>query len=176
MSTKGSTAIDFSEIAGAAGASADVAAAMGRSLVACFDNQNLSTTRYVSAIASTATEAMRIHRGCGVADLRSRVRRSETTAGSTSDPGARWRRTASTSFAPAASIPAEPTSIHCDSLRKYSKARVSAAESVRNATIRRCLDEARSISLPTWGEAIACSERTSTMTLDSLIARTISSA
>src|ERR1700733_16247101 len=88
MSTNGSTATDFSEIAGVAGAAAGVTAAIGRSLVACFDNQNFSTTKYASAIASTATEAMRIHRGCGVAELRARVRRSNGTAGATSAPGA----------------------------------------------------------------------------------------
>jgi len=42
--------------------------------------------------------------------------------------------------------------------------------------IRRRFDEARSISLPTWGEATACSESTRTTTLASLIAPTISSA
>ena len=49
----------------------------------------------------------------------------------------------------AASAPPGCSSIHCDSLRKYSKAFVSGAESVRNVMIRRRLAQARSISLPT---------------------------
>ncbi len=67
-------------------------------------------------------------------------------------------------------------SIHCDSLRKYSKAGVNGAASIRSAMIGRRLDEARSISLPTCAEATALSDSTSTSTCAPLIARTIASA
>src|SRR5580692_1342710 len=168
MSTNGSTATDLSEIA--------VAAAAVRSLGACFESQNLSTTKYarVSAAAQTANAAIQGIRRFGGA----RTKGGRPGGGAVAlagDPN-KWRRTASVSFASAACVPSGPTSTHCDSLKKYSSAGVSGVASVLSAMIGCCLDDARSISLPTWGDVIALSDRTSTSTLVPLIARTMPSA
>jgi hypothetical protein len=80
------------------------------------------------------------------------------------------------SFAKAASVPSAPISTHCDSLKKYSRAVVNGAASVLNVMIGRLLEEARSISLPTWGDAIALAESTTTRAFAPLIERMISSA
>jgi hypothetical protein len=54
-----------------------------------------------------------------------------------------------TGFAKAASVPCALKSIHCDSLKKYSRAVVNGAASVRSAMIGRLLEDARSTSFPT---------------------------
>jgi hypothetical protein len=68
----------------------------------------------------------------------------------------------------AASLP--PPSIHCDRFKKYSKAAVSGAASIRSATTGCRFETARSISLPTCADAIACPDKMSTKIDDSSIA------
>ena len=82
----------------------------------------------------------------------------------------------SANLANAAGIPSARTSIHCDSPRKYSSARLSGAASIRNAIIGLRLDAARSTSLLTCDEVTAFAESTNTSALASLIAPTMASA
>src|ERR1039458_9115871 len=76
MSRNGRTATDFSEIAGATGAAAGASAATGRSLAACFDSQNLSTTKYASA-TQRVTVIARLRR-CPVCFLMDRLGSTST--------------------------------------------------------------------------------------------------
>jgi hypothetical protein len=62
MSLKGSTAMDFSEIRGGAGAVADANAATGASLMTCFGTQGLSMTRYPNTTANKTATAEITHR------------------------------------------------------------------------------------------------------------------
>src|SRR5438046_2128588 len=101
---------------------------------------------------------------------------SRGTAGVIREAVRAGSRIGSISLAYAASTLPVRASIHCDSLRKYSRAGVSGAASMRNAIIGRFLDEARSISLLTCEDPMALSDNTSTMSLALLMARMIASA
>src|ERR1700722_125616 len=155
MSANGSTAIDLSEIADTAGASAR------------FDCQErkarATTTRATTNTAATIARFMVppvppfVVVGCG-----------EGTAGA-------WL-TASASFPNAACSPSAGTSIQCEFDKKYSRDRLKDAASIRNAMICLCFDAARSVSRPTWDNATALPDKMSTTAFASLIAATMASA
>src|SRR5580658_8388195 len=66
ISTKGSTATDFSGMADVAGVGTGTTAAAGRSAEVCFESQNRSTTTYARTTAATPTSGMTARRDRGV--------------------------------------------------------------------------------------------------------------
>ena len=177
MFTNGSTATECGGGANAAAAGAAGAIAADGKAAACLaavDDRYRSIASQATATPATVSAATSSQ------DLESLAAGRFIAAGRSikcrSGAAPCGRCTALSSFANAASVPSAARSIHCDSLKKYSNALVSCAASVRSAMIGRRLDDARSTSLPTCGEAIELPESTSTRTLESLMALMMPSA
>src|ERR1700682_5335539 len=163
MSMKGRTATDCSTIAGEAGESIpdiDAAGEVSAVVVPCGDNPPRSFAYHVRAKPRNRRAAtVAVTQGMDD-DVRRPsappARAAPPTAPASGTAGvlcvaleanANWRRTASRTLLHAISEPSEPNSIHCDSLKKYSRAVVSGAESIRRVMMGRRLDADRSTSL-----------------------------
>src|ERR1700682_5036538 len=157
MSMKGRTATDCSTIAGEAGESIpdiDAAGEVSAVVVPCGDNPPRSFAYHVRAKPRNRRAAtVAVTQGMDDDVRRPSAPPTAPASGTAGvlcvalEANANWRRTASRTLLHAISDPSEPNSIHWDSLKKYSRAVVSGAESIRRVMMGRRLDADRSTSL-----------------------------